>query len=92
MYPYPIRTPEATGSIEGIEEKIIDNIQKSHKKLNLRERRNPYNPPIDKFSSAAAAALVALLDFEEEQENQGALCPMETLIELVNARGYNHRS
>uniref|UniRef100_A0A6S8W6Q1 Crossover junction endonuclease MUS81 n=1 Tax=Chaetoceros debilis TaxID=122233 RepID=A0A6S8W6Q1_9STRA len=88
LHPYPIRTPEAVRSIKGVGDEMVGVLRDSYEQMK-KEKKSPYNPPKGKYCAAAAAALVALLDFETDKKQEGVLCPLETLIELVNLKGHS---
>mmetsp|Transcript_9714 Transcript_9714/g.13737 ORF Transcript_9714/g.13737 Transcript_9714/m.13737 type:complete len:1135 (+) Transcript_9714:72-3476(+) len=87
IHPFPIRTSEAASRIKGIGSELLTVLKDTEKAC----KGKPYNPPLGKFSAVAAAALVSLLNFEEESE-EGALCSMEELIVRINMLTHNPTS
>jgi len=82
LYPYPIRSAEAASCIDGIGTELISVLKESQNAI--KKDAPPYNPPNGRFSSAAAAALVVLLDHENGASGEERFCSMENLIEKVN--------
>ena len=84
LYPYPIRTPEsAAKSIKGIGSGFYEILKNSA--TSVKRSAPPYVPPRRKFSSVAAAALVALYD-NVNQNPSDPLCSLEELITLLNSK------
>ena len=63
----PIRTPYAISRMKGIGREFLKVCQEAEK--NARNQR-PYIPLYGKFSAVAPAVLVALLEYEKEQEQE----------------------
>jgi len=84
MYPYPIRTSYAASTAAGVGDNLIGVLKDAEESC----KRSPYNPPTGKLSSVTAGVLVALLNYEQEGNNE-KLCSMEELLVRVNALVHN---
>lgn len=87
QYCYPIRSPEAAAHYApGVGDTLYKIFKDAPK---VGKNNHPYNPPKGLYSSAAAGALVALLDHESSGEEQ---CTMERLLQRVNSNTHNTSS
>ena len=81
----PLRSPEAARRIKGVGGNFYDLLKES---TGGPDAKNPFVPKQHKYSCVAAAALVALLELEEENKSAvsaAAQCfPMENLILKIN--------
>jgi hypothetical protein len=87
FYPYPLRSPEAVANLKGIGTELLV-VFNDMMKACSKEKTKPYCPPRGKFSSVAAASLIALDDYEREEKGK-VLCSMEDLITRINSICHN---
>ncbi len=87
LYQFPVRTAHAASSINGVGDAYVEILTDAEEKCN----GNPYTPPQNTFSAVAPAALVSLLEFENQCVGTEALCPMEELLALVNRKVHNQQ-
>ena len=82
MHLRPLRSPEAARRIKGVGGNLYDLLKDS---ISGPAAKAPFVPRQNKYSCVAAAALVALLELEEDNESKEGQCfPMEDLIAKTN--------
>ena len=86
LYQFPIRTAEGAQAIKGIGGELIGVLKDAQKAVKKNEL--PYNPPAGKFASAAAAALVILLDHEAGKTDADRCLSMEDLMMRINKKAH----
>lgn len=84
LYAFPIRTAEAATCIKGIGGELIGVLKDAQN--SLKKNQTPYEPPLGKFSCAAAAALVVLLSHERDKTGDDRYLSMEDLLNKVNEK------
>jgi hypothetical protein len=77
----PLRSPEAARRIKGVGGNLYELLKES---ASGPDAKTPFVPKQNRYSCVAAAALVALLELEEESKSTGQCFPMEDLIAKIN--------
>lgn len=87
LYPFPVRSANATKTISGIGSTLVDVLKDAQKEVTKRNR--PYLPPEGFYSSAAGAALEALYRHEAGKVGDERYMSMEALMEEVNRKAHS---